>query len=64
MTALRETLEESGLAVELTGLVRIEQQPTASSQRLRVFFVARPVDPAQPPMNDANSSSTGSPLGQ
>jgi phosphatase NudJ len=57
--ALRETLEESGLAVEVTGLVRIEQQPTASSQRLRVFFVARPVDPSTPPKAVADAHSLG-----
>jgi phosphatase NudJ len=49
--ALRETREETGLAVRLVGLLRVEQSVTLAppGQRLRVFFLARPVDPQTPP---------------
>lgn len=46
--ALRETLEETGVAVELTGILRVEHTPSADSTRVRVFFVARPLDDRAP----------------
>jgi 8-oxo-dGTP pyrophosphatase MutT (NUDIX family) len=55
--ALRETLEESGLPVRLTGILRIEQRATSSSQRLRVFFLARPLDPSLPPKSSPDEHS-------
>ncbi|MFO0556844.1 MAG: NUDIX domain-containing protein [Polyangiales bacterium] len=43
--ALRETLEEAGIHVELTGLLRVEHTPQpGGSVRVRAFFTARPVD--------------------
>ena len=42
--AKRETLEETGIAVELTGLVRIEHSVVPKGRRQRLIFVAEPVD--------------------
>jgi phosphatase NudJ len=43
--AMRETREETGLDVELTGLLRVEHSPQHDgSARCRVFFLARPLD--------------------
>lgn len=42
--ALRETLEEAGVAVALEGIFRIEHSPNERGTRMRVFFVARAVD--------------------
>jgi ADP-ribose pyrophosphatase YjhB (NUDIX family) len=47
--ARRETLEESGVAVDLEGIVRIEHSPRADGQsRVRVIFVAAPLGAADP----------------
>ncbi len=46
--AIRETLEEAGVAVALEGIFRIEHSPHAKGTRLRVFFVARAVDDKPP----------------
>lgn len=40
--AIRETLEESGVAVRLTGIIRIEHTPQLKSARVRVIFTAEP----------------------
>jgi 8-oxo-dGTP pyrophosphatase MutT (NUDIX family) len=57
--ARRETREETGLDVHLVGVLRIEQSTSASppSQRLRAFFLARPVDPDAPPRTTADEHS-------
>lgn len=46
--ALRETMEEAGIAVTLEGVLRVEHAPGRDSNRMRVFFVARPSDDAPP----------------
>lgn len=46
--ARRETLEESGVPVRIVGVLRIEHSPTASGSRLRVVFLAEPVDDTAP----------------
>ena len=47
--ALRESKEEAGLVVELTGIVRVEHTPMPDgTARLRVIFAGRPADPAAP----------------
>lgn len=46
--ALREVLEETGVEVELTGVLRIEHTPMPEFSRVRVFFVARPVGSSAP----------------
>jgi len=57
--ALRETEEETGLVVRLVGALRVEQSATLSppSQRLRVFFLAHPVDPQAPPKTTPDEHS-------
>jgi 8-oxo-dGTP pyrophosphatase MutT (NUDIX family) len=42
--ARRETLEESGIPVRLVGVLRVEHSPDAAGSRLRVVFVAEPMD--------------------
>ncbi len=46
--ARRETLEESGLAVEVEGILRVEHTPSETAGRVRVWVVARPCDDALP----------------
>ena len=42
--ALRETWEEAGVRVELTGILQVQYHPVASNHvRLRVIFLAKPV---------------------
>jgi 8-oxo-dGTP pyrophosphatase MutT (NUDIX family) len=51
--AVRETLEEAGLLVRLTGVLRVEHEPlrarypnaAANEARMRVIFFAEPADP-------------------
>jgi phosphatase NudJ len=47
--ALRETREEAGIDVELTGVLRVQHtaQPDGTA-RLRVWFAARPLQPNAP----------------
>jgi ADP-ribose pyrophosphatase YjhB (NUDIX family) len=56
--AIRETLEEAGVAVTLEGILRIEHSPRKDGARLRVFFVARPSDD-RPPKSVPDSESRG-----
>ena len=47
--AHRETLEESGIPIELEGILRIEHSPAPDgSARMRVIFLARPADDRAP----------------
>lgn len=46
--ARRETLEETGVPVEPVGIVRIEHTPVPSGVRMRVIFLAHPVDDTPP----------------
>lgn len=46
--ALREVLEETGVQVALTGVLRIEHTALPEMTRVRVFFVAEPIGPATP----------------
>jgi phosphatase NudJ len=57
--AVRETREESGIDVELTGVLRIQHNPRGApaSTRLRVFFLARAKDATQPPKSTADEHS-------
>jgi phosphatase NudJ len=57
--ARRETLEESGVPVELEGIVRVEHSPFPDgTARMRVIFVARPVD-ERAPKSQPDSESLG-----
>ncbi len=46
--ARRETLEESGIPVQIVGVLRMEHTPLTSGARLRVVFLAEPVDNTRP----------------
>jgi phosphatase NudJ len=47
--ALRETREEAGIDVELTGVLRVQHTPRPDgTARLRVWFSARPLQPSAP----------------
>jgi phosphatase NudJ len=46
--ACRETLEETGVPVRIVGVLRIEHTPLASGSRLRVVFLAEPIDNTRP----------------
>ena len=49
-TAIRETLEEAGLRIQLDGVFRIEFSPHSSpAARLRFFFLGSPAEPVQEP---------------
>lgn len=56
--AVRETREESGIDVELEGIVRIEHESRPDYARMRVVFVARPVDDI-PLRTEPNDDSLG-----
>ena len=56
--ALRETREEAGLDVILEGIVRVEYRPVPDGARMRVLFVARPVDDT-PPKSRPDEHSLG-----
>ena len=42
VAARRETLEESGVKIRLTGVVRLEHSPSPRRARLRAIFLAEP----------------------
>ena len=44
--AERETLEEAGVKIRITGILKIEFIPKSSSNRLRIIFFAEPLDVA------------------
>src|SRR5689334_6972461 len=47
--ARREVLEESGVPVDIEGVLRIEHNPSPSGHtRARIFFLARPHDDTPP----------------
>ncbi len=55
--AVRETLEEAGVPIELEGVLRIEHTPSAKGgSRLRVIFLARPADDTPPKTKPDNES--------
>lgn len=56
--AVRETLEEGGIRVRLDGVIRVEHTPQPGSARVRVVFLASPVDDA-PPKSVPDEESLG-----
>jgi 8-oxo-dGTP pyrophosphatase MutT (NUDIX family) len=46
--ACRETLEETGVPVELDGILRVEHTPWPDYIRVRVFFLAHPAQDVPP----------------
>ena len=56
--ARRETLEETGVPVRVVGVLRVEHSPRGAGARLRVVFLAEPVD-ATPPKAVPDDESLG-----
>jgi phosphatase NudJ len=57
--AVRETLEETGVPVRLTGVLRVEHSPGHDfTSRCRVFFTASPEDD-RPPRTTPDAESLG-----
>lgn len=46
--ACRETLEEAGIAIRITGIIRVEHSPKPGLARMRVVFLGEPVDDTSP----------------
>jgi phosphatase NudJ len=46
--AVRETLEEAGIAIAIDGIVRIEHSPRPDGARMRVIFTGHPIDDRAP----------------
>eukprot|EP01112_Ceratiomyxa_fruticulosa_P017713 TRINITY_DN5575_c0_g1_i1.p1 TRINITY_DN5575_c0_g1~~TRINITY_DN5575_c0_g1_i1.p1 ORF type:complete len:408 (-),score=72.93 TRINITY_DN5575_c0_g1_i1:90-1136(-) len=57
--AIRETKEESGIDVNLTGVLRVEYSPSLGSARLRVIFYGEPKDDNQDPKSEPDYESVG-----
>eukprot|EP01135_Chromosphaera_perkinsii_P006315 Nk52_evm44s485 gene=Nk52_evmTU44s485 len=46
--AVRETMEEAGIPVQMVGVLRVEHTVQSSHNRLRVIFFANPTDGREP----------------
>lgn len=57
--AIRETQEEAGIDVELTGVLRVEHTPLGGEDRIRVIFAAKPKDELQAPKSVPDHESNG-----
>jgi phosphatase NudJ len=56
--ARRETLEETGVRVRCVGVLRVEHSPSEAGARLRVVFLAEPIDDT-PPKSVPDEESLG-----
>ena len=54
--AVRETFEEAGIPIRVTGVIRIEHSPTPAGSRMRVIFLAEPTDDT-PPKSEPDDES-------
>jgi 8-oxo-dGTP pyrophosphatase MutT (NUDIX family) len=54
--AVRETLEEAGIPIRVTGVIRIEHSPSPAGARMRVLFLAEPTDDT-PPKSEPDDES-------
>lgn len=54
--AIRETREEAGIPVRVTGVIRIEHSPSRAGARMRVLFLAEPTDDT-PPKSEPDDES-------
>lgn len=54
--ARRETLEEAGIRIHLDGILRVEYSPRPDATRIRVIYLAHPVDDT-PPKSAPDSES-------
>lgn len=55
--AVRECLEETGVAIVLDGILRIEHEVYPTGARVRVIFVGRPAPGAGPPKTHPDEHS-------
>jgi ADP-ribose pyrophosphatase YjhB (NUDIX family) len=46
--AVREVLEETGVPIQLEGVLRVEHAPSATGARVRVIYIASPADDSAP----------------
>lgn len=46
--ARRETLEETGVPITLTGVLCIEHSPASLTSRMRIIYLAEPTDDTKP----------------
>jgi 8-oxo-dGTP pyrophosphatase MutT (NUDIX family) len=56
--AYRETLEETGIPIRVVGILRVEYSPRPTTARLRVVFLAEPIDNT-PPKSVPDEDSLG-----
>lgn len=54
--AVRETLEEAGVPIRVTGVIRIEHSPSPAGARMRILFLAEPTDDT-PPKSEPDDES-------
>jgi phosphatase NudJ len=54
--AVRETREEAGVPVRVTGVIRVEHSPTKAGSRIRILFLAEPTDDT-PPKSEPDDES-------
>ncbi|KAN0053155.1 hypothetical protein ACTA71_006679 [Dictyostelium dimigraforme] len=57
--AIRETKEETGIDIELKGILRVEYSPMPNYSRMRIIFYAEPIDELQQPRLIPNYESMG-----
>ena len=58
VAAVRETREEAGIPVRVTGVIRVEYSPSPAGARMRVIFLAEPLDDT-PPKTEPDDESLG-----
>lgn len=56
--AVRETREEGGIPVRITGVIRVEHSPSPAGARMRVIYLAEPTDDT-PPKTEPDDESLG-----
>src|SRR5262245_43494104 len=56
--ACRETLEEAGVPIRITGIIRVEHSPRLAGARMRVVFLGEPTDDT-PPKTEPDGESLG-----
>jgi ADP-ribose pyrophosphatase YjhB (NUDIX family) len=48
VAAMREVREEAGVQVRLEGVLRVEHHPQGEGARMRVIYIASPIDDSEP----------------
>src|SRR5258706_16145689 len=56
--ACRETMEEAGIAITLTGVLRIEHSLIVGGARIRAIFLPQPSDD-RPPKSEGDAEAPG-----